>query len=346
MSPKIFPVVVRRTTAAPAPSAGGVVERDRIVVESVERAPVPADAATFELLARAEEVAPDPLEVVVLLAAVAELVPDAVDVASAVVRIVVGEAPPAPSEALQLSARVGDAHPPPIDATRLVAAVSEIAPDPVEAASAVVRSITSEEAPPPVDLPLLGPQVAEVAPVAVDTDASGRVRVFTGANDRVEDLGGTGALVNDANTFGVKDGLTGSVADTSSTGAQNKTVRWLFPDLNASVQSFAIASVVLRQFTRWVPGLNAATITIEYQTGDGTWRAFEPRPAGSLTANWDVLADGFALDVSDVVAGDWAKVNGLQVRATLVDTITLGAGTGTLTIDAFELIVTTQDKAL
>ncbi len=337
-----------RTIVTVSSTGGGVdptVTKHRLIYELPESHPIAVDEPSFNALVRVEEIHSEAIDTITLqgIALAFESFPLPEDYA-ALEGNVLEVAPPARDDILLLVTGIEEIVPLPNDLSAMAAAAVEVSPDPVDSSFINTKVTANESVPIPTELAVSKISVEDVVPVAVETDVSGRVRVLTGANASVEDVGGTSALANDANTYGIKDGTTGSMADTSATGAQNKTVRWQFPDLNAFVQSFVITKVELKQYTRWSPGLTAADISVEYRIGSGAWIVWEP--PDSLTGSWNVLSAGFAIDITNAIAGSWANVNALEVRAVLTDPASLGAGTGTLTIDAWELIVTTQDKSL
>lgn len=316
------------------------VERHRVVYELPEVAPVPVDAALVLALARYEEAAPVPAEAVVLAGRIlAEEVASA-PVDAVALRAAVAEVAPVPvDETLLIVVVVPELAPVPAELDTLSTAVAEAAPVPAEAVFLRPTSSTAEVAPLADDAARLGPVVVEVAPAPPADLAEGSVRPFVGANETVNDVG---SPTNPANAKGLKDGAVATLADTSAIAAQNKTLRLLYPDFSAFVQTFAITKVELVDFSRWNGALTSAQAGLDWRIGAGAWQALR-----ALTKiDWNDLAAGRAFDITAGIGGSWANVHGVEVRFVLVDKEALGAGTGTLDIDACELRITTADKVL
>jgi hypothetical protein len=322
--------------------APAALDADAVVRAAVaELAPAPHDEVAV-VVAVVPELAPLPADSEALVVASAELSPVALDDFDAVVRAAVAElAPAAHDEVAVVVAVVPELAPEPTDASVVVAAAAEPSPVALDDADAVVRAAVAELAPAPHDeVAVVVAVVPELAPEPPIEEAIGRPLVVTGANAFVEDVG---VATNPALALGRVDGFLASIADTSATSAQNKTLRLLYPDFDATVQSFAIAAVWLIDHSKYERGTTAAGVAMEYRLGPtADWVALRTR----TFTPWDDLAGGRIWDLSTAVAGSWAAVNGLEVRFVLTDTSLLAAGTGKVTIDAVELRVDTVERPL
>ncbi len=355
MSPKLFPVVVRRVVQGAPPPSGGqtFAERHRLIYELPEVAPAAVELVLLQALARYDEAAPVPKDDVVLVAAIlTEVAPAAAEASVVVARAIEQAVAPLPADTLLLALRAGESAPAALEAVRLAALAGETAPEAVDAFSAIVRAFVGEAVPPSVDLASIGPSVAELAPVPGPETAEHTIRFVPGSN-AASNLGPNN-WTNPTNAQAKKNGTLASAADTSALSALDFNLLLGYPDPTAFVRSFAIINVELLMYVKHSPTALTPTAFQPFrrfvnETSAWTQITWPPNANGSTgtTVGRDHLTNPAVVDLTDVVAGSWDRIAGFEFRLQLADQFaTPGGGTGNADCDAVELLVTCKTKAL